>query len=386
MGKRAAIVGAGQTYHKSIRRDVNGQELINEAVTRALEDAELTIDDIDGVVIGNMDHFEGINYVDCWSIDGSGGFMKPTMKLCTGGTTGTTLGIGGYHMVASGMFEKLLVIGWEKNSESDTTGAIVTATDPILDRGVMAGALAGLAVEASEYAAAYGATPKDAARVSVRDRKHACNNPYAHLRKEVTIEEVLSSPVISDPLRLLDMCPRTDGACAVIYASEDVAEKICPQPAWVVKTASRHSYSRFSDVMGQTGMLSLTTAAKELWAKTGIKEPLKEIDVVEMYQPYSWGGLIWFEDMGFCKKGEGPKYIWGGVTDMGSECPFNPSGGVVSTNPIGATGLIRCAEIAHQIQGKAGDRQVADVELALATGFGGCFWSDLILYSKNKPA
>ena len=106
-------------------------------------------------------------------------------------------------MVASGMFDKLLVIGWEKNSESDTTGAIVTATDPILDRGVMAGALAGLAIEASEYAAAYGATPRDAARVSVRDRRHACNNPYAHLRKEVTIEDVLNSPVISDPLRLL---------------------------------------------------------------------------------------------------------------------------------------------------------------------------------------
>jgi len=148
MGKRAAIVGTGQTYHKSIRRDVNGQELINEAVTRALEDAELTIDDIDGVVMGNMDHFEGINYTDCWSVDGSGAFMKPLIKLCTGGTTGTTLAIGGYHMVAAGMFDKLLVIGWEKNSESDTTGAIVTATDPILDRGVMAGALAGLASHA----------------------------------------------------------------------------------------------------------------------------------------------------------------------------------------------------------------------------------------------
>jgi len=111
MGKRAAIVGTGQTYHRSIRRDVNGQELINEAVVRALEDAELTMDDIDGVVIGNMDHFEGINYVDCWSVDGSGGYMKPIMKLCTGGTTGTTLGIGGYNMVASGMFDKLLAIG-----------------------------------------------------------------------------------------------------------------------------------------------------------------------------------------------------------------------------------------------------------------------------------
>ena len=385
MAKRAAIVGSGQTYHKSIRRDVNGQELINEAVTRALEDTKLTIDDIDGVVIGNMDLFEGINYVDCWSIDGSGGYMKPIMKLCTGGTTGTTLGIGAYNMVASGMFDKLLVIGWEKNSESDTTGAIITATDPILDRGVMAGALAGLAIEASEYAAAYGVTPKDAARVSVRDRRHACNNPYAHLQKEISIEDVLNSPPISDPIRLLDMCPRTDGACAVVYASEDCAEKICPQPAWVVATANRHSYSRFCDVKGHTEMLSLTRAAEELWEKTGIKEPLKEIDVVELYQPYSWGGLKWMEDLQFCGRGEAPKLVWDGVTDMGGECPFNPSGGVVSTNPIGATGLIRCAEAALQIQGRADKRQVPDVELALATGFGGCFWSDLILYSKKKP-
>ncbi len=384
--RRVALVGSGQTYHKSIRRDVNGQELINEAVTRALEDTGLTMDDIDGVVIGNMDHFEGINYVDCWSIDGSGGYMKPTMKLCTGGTTGTTLGMGGYNMVSSGMFDKLLVIGWEKNSESDTTGAIVTATDPILDRGVMAGALAGLAIEASEYAAAYGATPRDAARVSVRDRGNACNNPFAHLQKAVTLEEVLSSPPISDPLRLLDMCPRTDGACAVIYASEDYAEKICSKPAWVVATANRHTYSRFADIKGQTDMKSLTMAAEELWRKTGIKEPLKEIDVVELYQPYSWGGMKWIEDLGFCKRGEAPKLIWDGVTDMGGECPFNPSGGVISTNPIGASGLIRCAEIGLQIAGKAGKRQVPDVKLALATGFGGCFWSDLILYSAKKPS
>jgi acetyl-CoA C-acetyltransferase len=384
--RRVALVGSGQTYHKSIRRDVNGQELINEAVTRALEDTGLTMDEIDGVIIGNMDHFEGINYVDCWSIDGSGGYLKPIMKLCTGGTTGTTLAMGGYNMVASGMFDKLLVIGWEKNSESDTTGAIVTATDPILDRGVMAGALAGLAIEASEYAAAYGATPRDAARVSVRDRGHACNNPYAHLRKAVTIEEVLSSPPLSDPLRLLDMCPRTDGACAVIYASEDYAEKLCSQPAWVVAAANRHTYSRFSDINGQTDMKSLTMAAAELWKKTGIKEPLKEIDVVELYQPYSWGGMKWIEDLGFCKRGEAPKLIWDGVTDMGGECPFNPSGGVISCNPIGATGLIRCAEIGLQIQGKADKRQVPGVKLGLATGFGGCYWSDVILYSKKKPS
>ena len=188
--KRAAIVGTGQTLHRSHRPDVNGQELINEAVQLALQDADMSIRDIDAVLIGNMDHFEGINYVDCWSVDGSGGVMKPVIKLTTGGTTGSTLAIGGYHMVASGMFDRVLVIGWEKNSESDTTGAITTAFDAVWDRLVFAGAISGLAVEAQAYMAAYGATDRDGARVSVRDRKHACNNPHAQLRKEVSLEEV----------------------------------------------------------------------------------------------------------------------------------------------------------------------------------------------------
>lgn len=385
MGKRVAIVGTGQTHHRSVRRDVNGQELIHEAVVRCLDDAEMRIEDIDGVVIGNMDHFEGINYVDCWGIDGSGGYMKPTIKLTTGGTTGTTLAIAGYHMVASGMFDRLLVIGWEKNSESDTTGAIVTATDPIFDRTVSAGAVAGLALEAQAYMAKYGATPRDAARVSVRDRGNACKNPYAHLRIEITVEDVLNSAVLADPLHLLDMCPRTDGACAVIYASEDMAERITPVPVWVLATCNRHLYSRMVDIPDLTSLRSMVEASQELWKKLGLREPLKEVDVIELYQPYSWAGLIWIEDMGLCKKGEGPRLLWDGVTDLGGELPINPSGGVVSTNPIGATGLIRCAEVALQIQGKAGERQVPDVELGVATGFGGCYWTDMLAFGKKKP-
>jgi acetyl-CoA C-acetyltransferase len=385
MGKRVAIVGTGQTNHCSIRRDVNGQELIREAVTRALADAELTIQDIDGVVIGNMDHFESINYVDCWSIDGTGGFMKPVIKLTTGGTTGTTLAIGGYHMVASGMFDRLLVIGWEKNSESDTTGAINTATDPFIDRAVFGGAVAGLALDSNAYMAKYGATVKDAARVTVRDRKNACNNPHAHLREEVSIEDVMQSDVLSDPLRLLDMCPRSDGACAVIYASEDVAEKITPKPAWVLGTANRHTKNDFCECTDNSTLESLVIASKELYQKLGVKEPRKEFDMVEMYQPFSWAGLIWLEDLGICKKGEAPQLLWDGVTDMDGEIPFNPSGGVITTNPIGATGLIRCAEVAKQIMGRAGDHQVPDVNFALATGFGGCYWSDVLAFGSKKP-
>ncbi len=382
--KRVAIVGTGQTYHKSHRPDVNGQELINEAVQRALKDADLTIKDIDAVVIGNMDHFEGINYVDCWSVDGSGGTMKPVIKLTTGGTTGSTLAIGGYHLVASGFFEKVLVIGWEKNSESDTTGAITTAFDPVWDRLVFAGAISGLAAEAQAYMAKYGATEKDAARVSVRDRKHACNNPHAQLRREITIEDVLASPMLADPIHLLDVCPRTDGACAVIMASEDCAGKVTSTPDWIWTTANRHKYTYLGDV--NWGELdSIAEASREIYAKAGIREPRKEIDVIELYQPYSFAGIIWIEDLGIVEKGKGAEYIWSGATDMGGELPINPSGGVIACNPIGATGLIRCAEAALQVMGKAEARQVPDVNFAISTGFGGCMWSDMLLHGKRKP-
>ncbi len=382
--KRVAIVGTGQTFHKSHRPDVNGRELINEAVQAALLDADLKISDIDAIIIGNMDHFEGINYVDCWSVDGSGGVMRPIIKLTTGGTTGSTLAIGGYHIVASGLFEKVLVIGWEKNSESDTTGAITTAFDPIWDRLVFAGAIAGLAVEGMAYMTEFGMSDKDAARVSVRDRKHACNNPYAQLRKEITIEDVLKSPILSDPIRLLDVCPRTDGACAVIMANEEVAEKICSVPDWIWGTANRHTNTYIGDCkLGE--IESMKYAAQELFSKTEIKEPRKEIDVIELYQPYSFAGIIWIEAMGIIERGKGAEYIWSGATDMGGEIPINPSGGVIACNPIGATGLIRAAEAALQVMGKADQRQVPDVNLAVSTGFGGCFWTDIILHGKKKP-
>jgi acetyl-CoA C-acetyltransferase len=382
MAQRVGIIGFGQTYHRSHRDDVNGVELINEAVRAALEDAGLSIDDIDAVVIGNMDHFEAVNYVDTWSVDGSGAWMKPLIKLTTGGTTGSTLGIAGYHHAASGLFDVVLVIGWEKNSESDTTGAIITCSDPIFDRFSFSGALPGLAVEASAYIKRYGIKEEDAARVAVRDRAHGANNPYAQLQTPVTVEEVMQSPMLSWPIKLLDICPRSDGAAAVIFAGERKARQLCSQPAWVHYTAVRHSHAYFGDV-DYTRLHTLEAAVQELYQNVGIKEPLKELDVVELYQPYSFAGLKWIEAMGLCKPGESPRLVWDGVTDMGGELPFNPSGGVICTNCIGATGLLRIGEAALQVMDRAVGRQVPDVNLALATGFGGAYWSDLMLLGRR---
>ena len=386
MGRRVAIIGTGQTYHRSRRLDVNGRELIYEAVTRALADCELSINDIDAIVIGNMDHFESINYVDTWSIEGSGGHMRPVIKVTTGGTTGTTVAIAAYYHVASGLFDRVLAIGWEKNSESDTTGAIITCSDPIWDRHSFSGAVPGLATEASVYMEQYGATQEDAALVAVRDRAHAQNNPYAQMYgRPITVQDVMNSPMIAYPVKLLDVCPRTDGACAVVFAAEGVAEKLAPQPAWIKACSVRHTYTWFGDVDTRKGMTSLHRASQEAYATAGIVDPAEDFDVAELYLPYSYAGLKWMEALGFCGPGESPRFIRDGHTGMDGKIPVNPSGGVLSTNCIGATGLLRVAEAAIQVMGRGDERQVPDAKTALATGFGGCYWSDVVIVGKDKP-
>ena len=386
MGRRVAIVGTGQTYHKSHRPDVTSREMIREAVTSALADAELTIKEIDAIVIGNMDHFESINYVDTYSVEGSGGFMKPVMKLSTGGTTGATVAIGAYYHVASGLFDRVLAIGFEKNSESDTTGAIITCSDAVWDRFSYSGAIPSLATEATAYMEKYGVRQEDAALIAERDRGHAMNNPYAHLRKPLSVADVMQSPMLAYPIKLGDICPRSDGACAVVLAADGLAQKIARKPAWFKAAAVRHTYTWFGDSTDYNkGLVSLQRASKDAYDQAGIAEPVAELDVAELYLPYTWAGLKWIEDIGFCGPGEAARFVGEGHTHMGGKLPINPSGGVISTNCIGATALLRVAEAAIQVMGKGEKRQVPDVTNALATGFGGCFWSDVVILSSERP-
>jgi len=384
MGTRTAIVGVGQTHHTSKRKDVNGQELISEAVKRALQDAALDLKDVDAIVIGNMDHFEAINNVDGWSVDGSGAFMKPLMKMTTGGSTGGTLGSCAYYHVASGLFDVVMAIGWEKNSESDTQAAISTCADPIVERDFFGGAIGPNAAEYAMYMEQFGATQEDAALVAVRDHNNALLNPHAHLRKFITVEDVMKSPMLCWPIKLLDSCPRSDGACAVIYASETKALKITPRPAWVHATAVSHDYVYFGDYDWET-MPTLRTTVDRVYGRAGITDPLKDVDVMELYLPFSTCGVVWMDHMHMCSLGDAPKLIRKGVFDMNGELPINPSGGVLSTNPIGATALIRIGEAALQVMGRAGERQVSDVRTALATAFGSCYWFEATVLRSTKP-
>ncbi len=384
MGRRVGIVGVGQTHHAAHRMDASGVELIAEAVTRALDDAGMTMEEIDAIVIGNMDHFENINYVDMWATDGLGSCMKPVFKVTTGGTTGTTVAACGYYHAASGLFDRVLAVGWEKNSESDTQAAIATCANPVLERDPFAGAIGPLATEYSMYMKAWGATEEDAALVAARDRNNALNNPYAHNRMAVTVEDVMNSPMLAYPVKFLDMCPRSDGACAVVFASEEYAKKLNPRPAWVHASVVRHDYTHFGDLEWQS-MPTLERASQEAYRIAGITRPLEEFDVAELYLPCSTCGVKWMDSLWFCDKGGAPDLIRRGTFEMDGILPVNPSGGVISTNPIGATGLIRVGEAAWQIMGRAGDRQVEGAGKALTTGFGGCSWSDVIILGADLP-
>ncbi len=214
------------------------------------------------------------------------------------------------------------------------------------------------------------------AKVAVKNHRNALNNPYAHLRKAVTVEDVLRSRVLCWPLKLLDACPRSDGACAVILAAEDQAKRWCPRPAWVRGAASVTEGYWIGDRIEENGfdladIKPLVLTAQRAYRMAGITEPLRQIDVAEIYGPFTSMEIACYEALGFCQRGEGGRFIEDGCCEMTGQLPVNPSGGVQCANPIGATALVRVAEAALQVMGQAGDRQVPDVSTALATGVGG---------------
>ncbi len=378
--RRVAIIGTGQTKHARARADVSQPELVREAASAALADAGVRPAELDGVLLSNMELFEGRALPELWVGAGAYALGKPCMKVATGGTSGTSACIAGFHQVASGLFDVLLVVGFEKHSEGHTqTG--MALTDVFWDRAVASGALGNFALSVSEYMAERGVTPRQAAAVAVKARRNAANNPYAHLQMpNLTLEDVEASPILAEPLRLLDMCPQSDGACALVIACEERARRLSPRPAWVKATATRHEQPVLGDLDRRlASMRTLRSAAAEVYAKAGIREPLRELDVAELYEPVTYAELAWYEALGFCKDGEAGRLIEDGVTAMDGELPVNPSGGVLSTNPVGASGVLRVAEAALQLHGRGGARQVPDAKTALATGYGVYAWADVVL-------
>lgn len=383
-----AIVGTGQTDHASKRTDVNIPEMVREAVDRTLEDAGVTFRQIDAVCFGNMDLFEGLAENEHWLASALGAEGKPLLKFNTGGTVGSSTAIGAYYLVKSGLYERILTVGFQKQAEGDSQGAITTVGDPIWERPMMAGAIGNHAVMASTYVADSGATEEQAAKVAVKARRNACLNPHAHLKMpEITVEKVLASRMLAYPLRMLDMCPTSNGACAVVLAADGHAQKLASRPAWIAAAAGAHDQQFQGDSPKRMSVMrSIIAVGERVYRKVGIQDPLKELDVAELYEPQTYAELSLYENLRFCERAGGGRFIDSGAPLIDGELPVNPSGGVLSTNPVGATALIRVAEAAMQVMGRAGAHQVKpDVRMALATGYGGNAWSDAVILTSRRP-
>ncbi len=370
MAEWTAVVGVGQTKYDAKRLDLSMPGLLREAAERALADADCGWQDIDAVVIGKApDLFEGVMMPELFLNDAVGGAYKPMLRVHTAGSVGGSTGIVAASLVQGGVHDRVLCVAFEKQSESNATWALSISMPFSL--ATVAGAGGYFAPLIRGYIRRSGAPEDTGIRVAVKDRQNALKNPLAHLHLEdISFEMVESSPMLWDPIRYLETCPSSDGACAMVMEREGLASKRSGPVAWIHATEMRSEPTMFSgrdQVMPQASLDN----ARNLYKKAGITNPRKELDCAEIYVPFSWYEPMWMEGMLITEPNQGWKMTYEGATALDGDFPVNMSGGVLSSNPIGASGLIRFAEAARQVRGAADAHQVDGARKALGHAYGG---------------
>ncbi len=381
MARPCAVVGIGQTKYKR-QLPVTLDGLVREAALQALDDANLTFADIDAVVIGKApDALEGVVMPELSLADALGAVGKPIHRVHTAGSVGASTAISAAVLVESGRYDTVLTVTYEKQSEGNATWA--------LSGGRSGGQGAGgtFAPWIREYIRRSKAPEHIGWKVAVKDRLNALKNPNAHLHLEdISIEKVKESPMLWDPIHFLESCPSSDGAAAMVLTSEDKVSRSPNKPAWVLGHAKRTEFSTFpgrDTIRIQAGL----DCAEALYKKVGITNPRKQIDAAELYVPFSWYEPMWLEGHLIAEEGEGWKMTDEGATELDGDFPVNCSGGVLSSNPIGASGMIRCLEAANQVRGTAGDYQVDGAKVALGHAYGGAaqYFAMWIVSSELQP-
>ncbi len=367
---KVAVVGIGQTKHQSTRGDVSMAGLVREAAVRALEDAEMTWADIDAVVIGKApDFFEGVVMPELYLADALGAVGKPMLRVHTAGSVGGSTALVAASLIQAGVHERVLTVAFEKQSESEAMWALSL---PIpFQPPLVAGAGGYFAPHIRSYMRRSGAPDHIGILVALKDRKNALKNPYAHLHEhDITFDSVKDAVMVWDPIRYSETCPSSDGACALVLTDEAGGDRAAKPPAWVHGTAMRSEPTMFSG-RDQVNPQAGKDCAADVFRQAGITNPREQIDVVEMYVPFSWYEPMWLENLGFAPEGEGWKMTEEGATEMTGDLPVNCSGGVLSSNPIGASGMLRFAEAAMQVRGQAGEHQIDGARVALGHAYGG---------------
>jgi len=350
--RKVAVVGVGHSKFGD-RSDVNICELAFEAVKPALEDAGLAAKEIPYVPVGSIgvwyeEPLPAVAIAEYCGLTGAG--LARLEAACASGSAAV---FAAYSAIASGQVDLAMAIGAEKMREVDTP----TAVELIGRAGYYLWEFenfgmtfpAYYAMHAVSHMAKYGTTEEDLALVAVKNHKYGALNPLAHFQREITVEDVLSSHVIAWPLKLYDCCPLTDGAAAVVLASEDkVKELKIETPVWIDAIGFSSGTANLSKRGTYVGLEASVQASKMAYKMAKISP--SDVDVATVHDCFTIAELMAYEDLGFCKKGEGAKMVREGETEVDGRIPVNVDGGLKAKgHPIGATGVSMIVELTKQL-------------------------------------
>lgn len=375
--REVAIVGAkttefGELWEKSLR------DIVVEAGVGAIEDAGISGEDIDMMYVGNMSGGKFIEqeHLGALIADYSGlakGLNVPSTRVEAACASGGLALRQAIQAVASGYSNVAIAAGAEKMTDIDGSGvtdALAAAADREWE-GIQGATFPGIyAMIAKLHMAEYGTTSEQLAAVAVKNHENGINNPIAQFKSKLTIEQVLKSIMVSDPLHILDCSPVSDGAAAVIVVPADEAHKYTDTPIYIKASAQASDTIALHDRRDITTLDASVAAGKRAYEMAGLTP--KDISFVEVHDCFTIAEICAIEDLGFFEKGQGGPASLAGETALNAKISVNPSGGLKSTgHPVGATGVKQAVEAVHQLRGEAGKRQVNGAKYGMTHNVGG---------------
>ena len=383
--RKVAVVGVGHGKFGK-RKDATLRELAYEAVIPALEDAGITQEDVGAAVVAIAgEEFAGQGAPSALVGDYTGIQPRPVFRVESACASGTAAIKAAYGMVSSGLHDIVMAIGVEKmNAVSSVraTELMARAGDTRWEYPFGVSFPGFYALFATRHMHEYGTTKEQLAMVGVKNHHYGAMNPVAHLPKEVPLEEAVNAMIIAWPLGLYDCCLISDGGAAAILMSEEKAREYTDTPVWIKGIGSGSDTMLVAERPSLTSLSGAKSAGQIAYRMAGI-EP-KDVDVAEVHDCFTIAEIMAYEDLGFCKPGEGGKFIEEEQSYIGGQTPVNVDGGLKSKgHPIGATGVSQCVELAKQLRGECDRRQVDGAEIALSHNVGqtGQF-ANVIIYTR----
>ena len=371
--RKVAVIGIGHGKF-GVRSDASLRELAFEAVKACLDDAGISLKEVDSMVTGIAgDEFAFSIQPSAQVHDYIGFHPKPNFRVEGACATGSVALRTGWMNIVSGLADVVLVVGVEKMTEVPTSMAteiMGRAGDAIWEYPFGTTFPGYYAMIANAHMAEFGTTQEQLAMVSVKNHYYGSLNPYAQMQKAIDLQKALTSFTVAYPLKLYDCSLITDGAAAVLLASEERAKAISKKPVWVAGLGLATDTMRLGDREKLTSLLATREAAKTAYKMAGVGPA--DIDVATVHDCFTIAEIVAYEDLGFCERGEGGRLIEAKETYVDGRIPVNVDGGLKSKgHPLGATGVSMAIEITKQLRGEAGERQVKNPEIGLTHNVGG---------------